>query len=226
MLKLSYCTLSFSFSIGKENPRFSLAQILPRTPRMQSFPFWGQWMIQGILSILAFHPLLGDQKSRFFLLSRTEWGKCLPVGRVSFFRWGIRKFSLKRWPKQFPPTPWAVFSSHKAFVKILRAWWGAFGGAKNTKKQRWLWLVGSKCVFRSQGEAWVSGTCKPSTLLCWQSKLGEYSPTQIPSLLVFLKQDIFPLVTFLVLHLAPLHHTLGEAFSIACVLLERVPSGM
>ena len=63
-------------------------------------------------------------------------------------------------------------------------------------------------------------------LLCWRNKLGESLPIQAPLLHVFLRQDIFPLVTSLVQCLAPPYPTLGEAFSIAWVLLERVPSGM
>ncbi len=137
------------------------------------FPFWGRRMTQNTPSIWGFHPSLGDQKSRSSLLLKRGWVKNLRVGRASFYLWGARKFLLRRLPKQFPPTPWAVFSSHKAYVKILRVWWEAFGGAKSIKKQRWLGLDGNKCATRSQGGAWASGTCRPLTLLCWRSKHGE-----------------------------------------------------
>ena len=63
-------------------------------------------------------------------------------------------------------------------------------------------------------------------LLCWRNKLGESLPIQAPLLHVLLREDIFSLVTSLVQCLAPPHPTLGEAFSIACVLLERVPGGV
>ena len=70
-------------------------------------------------------------------------------------------------------------------------------------KQRWLGLVGNKCAIRSQKGVWDSETCKPSTLPCWRSKLGEFLLIQAPLLPVFSRQDIFPPVTSFVLGSSP-----------------------
>ena len=108
-------------------------------------------MTQDTISTLAFHLLLGDQKSRFSLLSRSEWQK-LAGWKGKLLSMGGKEILIKGVAQAIPSHTMSCFQLPQGLCEELegmmrRFWWG-----QKYQEAKMAW-VGWKqmCVSKSRG---------------------------------------------------------------------------